>query len=265
LKFELAGFLANMPAHWVEKGRNREATFPARAWAIGQVVAAKSGVELLRARALEAERNPGRWPEFSEYECASCHRDLSKPSREDSLPLPLLGKVAWGTWNYPMTGALARSGAAPAPFSHAARLGLLRASMEEADPATKPVADRAGEAAEALAEWLKTLRDEPFSTTRVKAIVESVKAPNQYALPGGDYDAQQYLALVPLRQALPGNDPERARIGAQIEDLRRRLGLYPVNLWQLIGPSASLNRGNAPSRPLSWIREARDGPPSIAH
>jgi hypothetical protein len=265
LKFEFSGFLANMPAHWVEKSPNREPTFPARAWAIGQVVTARSAVELLRTRALEAERNPERWPEFAEYECASCHRDLAKPSRDALLPTPLLGKVTWGTWNYPMVSALARSGTDPAPFSHAARFGLLRTAMEVADPDRQAVADQAGEASDALAQWLRSLRTERFTPTRVKAIAESVKAPNPYALPGGDHDAQQYLALVPLRQALPPNDPDRAKIAPWIEALRQRLGLYPIRLWQLSSPSVSLNRGNSPPRPLSWTAEHRGELPSIAH
>jgi hypothetical protein len=265
LKFEFSGFLANMPSHWVEQGPNRDRTFPARAWAIGQVVTARSGVELLRTRAREAERNPERWPEFAEYECTSCHRDLAKPSRDAMLPTPLLGKVFWGSWNYPMVSALARSGTDPAPFAHAARVGLLRAAMEVAEPDQKAVADQAGEASDALAQWLQSLRAEPFTATRVKAIVETVKSPDPYALPGGDHDAQQYLALVPLRQALPANDPVRAGIDAWIEALRQRLGLYPIKLWQLSNPSVSLNRGSAPSRPLSWTAERRGEFASISH
>jgi hypothetical protein len=254
-----------MPQHWVEKGPNRERTFPARAWAVGQVVTARSAVERLRERALAAENHPERWPEFAEYECASCHRDLAKPSRDATLPTPLLGTLFWGTWDYPMVGALARSGADPAPLAHAARLGVLRAAMEEPEPERKAVADQAGEASAALAGWLKDLNSETFSATRVKGIVETVKTPNPYALPGGDYDAQQYLALVPLRQALPASDPERAGIDPWLEALRQRLGLYPIRLWQLSSPSASLNRGNAPSPPLSWIDERRSEHPSISH
>jgi hypothetical protein len=254
-----------MPQHWVEKGPNRERTFPARAWAIGQVVTARSAVELLRERALEAENHPERWPEFAEYECTSCHRDLAKPSRDAMMPTPLLGKLFWGTWDYPMVSALARSSADPGPLAHAARLGVLRAAMEVPEPESNAVAGQAGEAAAALAGWLRGLHAEPFSTARVKAIVESVKSPNPYALPGGDHDAQQYLALVPLRQALPVNDPSRGGIDTWIEALRGRLGLYPIKLWQLSSPAVSLNCGNVPSRPLSWTGEDRGERSSIAH
>src|SRR5207253_2017930 len=70
LEFEFSGSLANLPAHWSEKGRNAAPDFPARAWAIGQVASAGAALELLGDRARAAEQQSGRWPEFSEYDCA---------------------------------------------------------------------------------------------------------------------------------------------------------------------------------------------------
>src|SRR5262245_18138428 len=98
LAFEFAAYVANLPAHWIEKEQNAAADFPARAWAVGQAVTAKATVELLHERARGAAGARGRpWPEFAEYDCASCHHELRSESRARA------GVPSWGGWALPMT------------------------------------------------------------------------------------------------------------------------------------------------------------------
>jgi hypothetical protein len=95
LMFEYGAFLANEPKHWKEKDTRPD--FEARAWLVGQVVSAKAALELLAARAKEA--NP--WPEFAEYDCYSCHQDLAARSgrrRRDNGDRP--GSLRFARW-YP--------------------------------------------------------------------------------------------------------------------------------------------------------------------
>src|SRR5207247_703944 len=81
LNFELAGYHGIYHKHWSdldEKSRNKD--YYARLWLIGQLVSSKSALDLLAVRAETAnEGNPEKrrpWPEFSEYACYACHKDL---------------------------------------------------------------------------------------------------------------------------------------------------------------------------------------------
>jgi hypothetical protein len=92
LHFEFAAFHAHLPRHWPDykdrdpaKSARGRADFEARAWAVGQLVTVKAALELLTERAGDASRT---WPEFAEYDCAACHRDLHRERQPRSL--------AWG-------------------------------------------------------------------------------------------------------------------------------------------------------------------------
>jgi hypothetical protein len=92
LNFEFAGYMAQLPAHWNEKARPRDAAYYARAWAVGQAVSAAAALDLLEHRA----RQPA-WPELAEYACYACHHDLAGPNswRKDSK-----GTLPWGSWYF---------------------------------------------------------------------------------------------------------------------------------------------------------------------
>jgi len=85
LNFELTAFLANMPPHWNEKNQNadpvergkRVASFPARAWAVGQLVTLRASLELLHGRSAATGERAVPWPEFTEYGCFSCHHGFA--------------------------------------------------------------------------------------------------------------------------------------------------------------------------------------------
>jgi hypothetical protein len=92
LNFEFAGYLAQLPSHWNEKARPRDAQFYAKAWAVGQAVSADGALNLLEYRATN-----GVWPELAEYACYACHHDLAGPAgwRRDSK-----GTLPWGSWYF---------------------------------------------------------------------------------------------------------------------------------------------------------------------
>ncbi|SIN78445.1 Cytochrome c554 and c-prime [Singulisphaera sp. GP187] len=235
LNFEFSSFLANLPAHWVETGQNAASDFPARTWAIGQLISGRTALELLESRAKEAARagpdGPSRWPEFSEYDCASCHQDLrSRPSGTRSVgPASPPGIPAWGTWYFPLISTLAEHNRDRDPAARAAAtcLGPLRASMNVPLPDSHRIAGEAGQAAQALERWLLTVQHETFDPARSEPLLRTLRAtaiPSvEPAGPGWDGEAQIYLGLVPLRQALgPAlqNDPGLLN---ELRDRRNRL------------------------------------------
>lgn len=71
LTFELDNY-ASIPelVHWrSDRERRRRQSHGVRAWAVGQVVGLREGLELLAQRA----GGDGPWPEFAELSCSSCH------------------------------------------------------------------------------------------------------------------------------------------------------------------------------------------------
>lgn len=101
LNFEFAGYLAQLPSHWNDTARPRDAQFYAKAWTVGQAVGAEASLNLLEYRATN-----GVWPELAEYACYACHHDLAGPSpanwRKDSK-----GTMPWGSWYFAALPAVA--------------------------------------------------------------------------------------------------------------------------------------------------------------
>jgi hypothetical protein len=114
LTFELTSFRENMPPHWQNRHHADPAAaqvYEARSWAVGQVVAARSSLDLLRYRARRSpdEKNPAGfqneqdtspWPEFAEADCFSCHAGFRVPSwrKEDYRRNRPLGAIPYCTW-----------------------------------------------------------------------------------------------------------------------------------------------------------------------
>ncbi|MSR31621.1 MAG: hypothetical protein EXR99_08965 [Gemmataceae bacterium] len=102
LNFDFAANLAKYPAHWpIEKDLARYPDLQARAWAIGQVEGSRAILNLLQARAQHADASPKNpWPEFSEFNCFACHKDLAPESRKFRLGFggrhP--GSLPWSPW-----------------------------------------------------------------------------------------------------------------------------------------------------------------------
>jgi hypothetical protein len=226
LNFEFAAYQDLMPRHWVEKPANARPEAPARAWAIGQLVAAKAALDLLRARAQRAEGDRSRWPEFAEYECFACHHDLrdERWRRERQAGRRPLGSPPWGSWYFPMALILAgEDPGAPRP-TFERRIGDLRAAMAQMEPTPSSIAELAKGGSAELGRWLEAMHEERFDRTRIEALFRKVQPGIGSAASSWDLAAQRYLALVPLRQSLAAADPSRAqRDRAETETLFKQL------------------------------------------
>jgi cytochrome c554/c'-like protein len=220
LNFEFAAYLANMPPHWVEDTRGN---FPAQVWAIGQAATARAALEQLHTRALQARSRSkaprdehataSPWPEFSEYDCFSCHHDLAdekwRKQRIDSGLTP--GTPPWGTWYYPMMLTLAGSDPRPEARELEAHFSTLRDEMSRFNADPGKVASETQELTEALSRWLRVLPAESrsYDASKIKDLLKTVeKGDARGGATGWDAAAQSYLALQPLRQALKDLDPQ---------------------------------------------------------
>jgi hypothetical protein len=271
LNFELAAFLENMPRHWEEKGQyadpanrtKRAADFTARAWATGRLVTLKMALELLHARAAQAEatlelvekwaaasetmpaplpspavtaeKRTAAWPEFTEYGCFSCHHDL----RNQAWRLtPRAGAIApgaptWGSWTLPFTTDLiAQLFPESVAKSYADSVGVLSKEMAKAVPDPKVIQRETQKLVESLGDCLKTLTSKRWDAGEVQRLIDRLDRRDVWnRVASWDQASQLYLALVPLFQshfklATP-EQAERDRFKARFERIRSQLQFPP--------------------------------------
>jgi hypothetical protein len=231
LNFEFSAYLANMPAHWVEKGRNTNADFSARTWAIGQIVSARAALALLKDRAERAAPSSGQassptWPEFSEYYCFSCHHDLRDEPwrRERAIADHLPGSPAWGTWYFSLIPKIAEPDQAGAS-ALSETLRDLKAQMERPAPDARAISARVNTMGERLDRSLSLISHEPLGPELVARWIRSISPVDAEGRQAGvstwDHAAQAYLALVSLRQSLLKQAP--AQVDPQLENNLERL------------------------------------------
>jgi len=103
LNFELSAYSAQYPKHWkMEDDLKRYPDFNAKAWALGQIDNSKIALQLLEERAsglhgIGSKKSP--WPEFSEFDCFSCHKDLNLNSKKYQGGYPNKpGSLPWAGW-----------------------------------------------------------------------------------------------------------------------------------------------------------------------
>jgi len=203
LAFEMSAFFANLPKHWREPSANRRRESPgedtaweARLWAVGQTVSAESALALLQHRAVSKD---APWPEFAEYDCASCHHQLITPSARQSSSGGRPGTPPWGTWSFAMAPVLAELTGADVKL---AGLDKLQRSLS-ALPPRETAARQAPEALAEMAPLRRRLAEMPLDQPTVTKWLERL---TQHSLllerPSWDRAEQTFLALHALNQAV---------------------------------------------------------------
>jgi len=271
LNFEFGAYLANMPRHWNERAdRLRHPDYEARVWAVGQGVSAIAALDLLAARAEQAEKEPqagaaehraGDWPEFSEYQCFACHHDLREralPSTAEHRHQP--GTLPWGTWyfsrkyDWVVLGYLQaenppRPGWDEKVTETIRQLNALADEMGAPRPDAAKVRAMAKGAAKAMSEFLPPIEQWPDDSRGMGLLRGSLHpAPNSgpASAESTDWDsaAQEYLELVAFvaahRDLRPaGTKPSAGdqKMTAALEDLRRTLE-FPIVVEAGATPSA---------------------------
>ena len=250
LNFEFAAYHGNYHKHWfdsADKARNKD--FYARAWLVGQLVTAKSALDLLELRARSAnDPNPEKrrpWPEFAEYACYACHKDLKVTELGENSPhhqyykkKANLGSLPFGTW---YLSALPQLTGDPGyiPASLRVEIDKVKASMERpelfAKADTDRIANEAKTASDSIKAALEQLKGKEIQPARMNALLR------RYVNDGvtradtltWDEAAQIYLSAAALTQGLADQGAPILTAGKGREDLlslRDRLkGSFPKN------------------------------------
>jgi len=95
LHFEFAAFHAHLPRHWPDAKDGARPDFETRAWLVGQIATAHAALALLAER---TGNDKNLWPEFAEFDCASCHHPLqaSSPRQKVGFGTRKPGALPWG-------------------------------------------------------------------------------------------------------------------------------------------------------------------------
>ena len=230
MSFDFSGYLALYNKHWpVAEDRARYPDYAARTWVVGQVAGAKASLELLHARADRAAKDgQKKWPEFSEYGCYACHKnlDVADPKKEPSWkkgdPNRKPGELPWNTWYLAMAPALGQ-----ALESDQTALTELRQLMRVQGANPGEVATRARDAVQELERLLARLDQGPnktpkMSSAEVQRLFGLILAQEPNRLKGASWDeaAQIYLGSSALYQQLVA---DRTNPNPRLPELRRNL------------------------------------------
>lgn len=206
LNFELGAYQGIYHKHWsIEDEKERHPDFQARSWMIGQVVAAREAIQLLRHRAEQATdpETPAVWPEFSEYECYACHQDLTvktpeqiKARYKDRRP----GSYRWQTWYITMLERLAKIEGVELK-----ELPELRKEMELSSPSPTKVTEQADAVIKELDNWLAKIEKMPTLTAaNMKTYFDQFLESGLNDAKGLEWDqsSQLYLSLAAMHHGL---------------------------------------------------------------
>jgi hypothetical protein len=200
LNFEFAGFHALYPKHW---SRDVDpADFEARAWEVGQVVSARAALQLLQARASDLKKP---WPEFAEYNCFACHKDLwaDSPRQKAGYAGRRPGSLPWGSWYVSELGALAsKAGGKGKEVEDAIR--DLRNAMQTGSPDARRVKQQVPKLVDLLNRWLGQVEKQRLDPAAVRSLLRGVAGDAADRAAGMSWDeaAQAYLALAALGRGL---------------------------------------------------------------
>ncbi len=233
LYYEFASYHQRLPKHWREPQSSNTDRFEAYQWLVGQIAALDASLTLLEGRARKSLPT-SQWPEFSIYECSSCHQQLRPGSIDYSLPRNEVGVAKLSQWNrFGITELLAaRESAGTATEADQRLTGLLRkleqVSILKPDVSPELVAEVSHAARQQLDQWLNSSAglEEMHSMTaeRLRTMLQH-SGKNPDSLGQWESAAQFYLASVAARSAWP--DGMNGRALATARDLRSALTFKP--------------------------------------
>ena len=222
LNFEFASYQAAYPKHWKEKP-DKSKDFEAKSWAIGQVVTARAVLQLLSDRAEAAKVGgkgkppapPAIWPEFSEYECFSCHHDLIKngPLQAVGHVQGRPGKLPWATWPLAMLPNLAET-----EKVNLTALAKLKIEMEKALPDENEVVRLAKPAIQELDALILALERGSLGARLAPLIGQLDLEPD----PRESWDVATQIYLARLAVVRAGLISQATHLGIPIEHLDKK-------------------------------------------
>lgn len=204
LAFELDNYSGAMSAHW------KPAAAPgAEAWAVGQAISFRDGLAQLARRA-----SSGRWPEFADHTCTSCHHSLKAQQwkragafRERERPgLPPWSPARWAVLR------LVVEKAAPGELAVLDReVGELARAVERLNQ-PRETAAAAERAAAAMARVVPAVAKLSWDGPQVRQMLAALAANRGGWLTADVHSAEQaFFAAQSLAGFLVGGDPRLAK------------------------------------------------------
>jgi hypothetical protein len=240
LNFEFSAYLAQYPKHWnvdddKARQRARDQDYEARVWALGQVACARASLALLEKRAVAAGKGAVPWPEFAEYDCFACHKNLrpDSPRQKAGFGDRLPGSLPWGTWYWSAALPFAKQ---TDPKFDANQWAELRKEMERPSPRPAEVSRLAGDLLKQADGWrAKVAQAGKPDAANVREFMARMLGDEKRAESlTWDEATQLYLALEALSRARFELEPGRApspEFAGGLRDLRKEL----VAAFQLPG------------------------------
>lgn len=169
LVFELSSYSAIQPPHWKPMP---DPNYDVRLWAVNQAVELRESLKRL------ARRTQSNWPEFSEYDCFSCHHSLTRP--EDSWRLDRgYGNRAPGspppeTAHYTVFRILAREVDPAATQQLEAQTNAVYQFASNLSNSPKGIADRALAASDTADRFVATINQATFDQARAARLLIAI-------------------------------------------------------------------------------------------
>jgi hypothetical protein len=227
LRFEFATYFANLPPHWdVAKDKRRNSTtklvdFEAHAWVLGQVVSARAALELLAARADQANGRP--WPELAEFDCFACHHDLQNGKWRQNRQHPGArrpGSLVWNPWYFAVVSGNGLQYERPVEL----RFQPIFSDFRPGTRGRTEIAKQARNAVDALD--MVIIRGRLGSSFDIGSLHFGIGRSDGFE--SWDQATQHYLSLVALRQyRKDNNQPVEDDLERQIAKLRAEVTFAP--------------------------------------
>lgn len=210
LHYEFSAYHARLPKHWREPEFQSDANFEAQLWLAGQIAATDAFLSLLESRA--AGRLPAsQWPEFSSYDCSSCHQSF-RPSSLEPTTRPAASAARYSQWNqFGINYWLAEAEQHRTEVEVAELANKLSGALRHVEqvmiarpiPDTDQTRQAVESARRALDEWLQASghATRPEITARQLQLLTAVAAADERTSSSWESLAQCYLAAVASRSA----------------------------------------------------------------
>lgn len=204
LYFELDSFSAVMPEHWKEP-YEQDPWRSARAWAVGQVVQLREGLQQLARRA-----RSGPWPEYAEMQCYTCHHALTKPEQSWRQQRGYSGRrpgnPPWNASRYAVLRSLARQVNADLSKQLESQIAEVTEQVAKLDSDRNAVAQAAGSAAQTAERLLLQVQSRNLDGSFVARVLRQICSDADYIAGHGERAAEQAaIALDSLHIAIKRN------------------------------------------------------------
>lgn len=210
MAFELGAYHGIYNKHWnIEDDHERYKDFESRLWSVGQLTSAKAALQLLEARA-EGATKSGKgarpWPEFSEYDCFACHKQLQvdSPRQKAGYGDRRAGALPWGDWYFSPTNPLA-GGVGMRAAADGDPVRTLREIMQSPAPNSTKVAAPARALIGRIDNILGSLQaDRPENVAQVRGFLGQLLRTGREKAKEMSWDeaAQLYLGLAAMQNEL---------------------------------------------------------------